>query len=301
MENHEMISMLNDHDHAAIHGSTITFSAINYSVVAQQDGSSCFDGCCQQKPKQILYDLSGVFKPGINAILGPTGSGKSSLLDILAGRKDRQGLTGSVLMNGQPQSDDYKYRVGYVVQDDMISGMLTVQENLTFSANVRLPRNVTYEEKLVIVRRVIGQLELEKCANTRVGTENIRGVSGGERRRTNIGMELVLSPTVLFLDEPTTGTPWFCSHPQELSRLLSICCRSRLIDCAECNRVLGSIIEERTSVANIINVTLLLCSPLQTRSSFPSINLATRSSNSSSIFSSSRPVIVSTMVRRARC
>jgi ATP-binding cassette, subfamily G (WHITE), member 2 len=211
MENHEMISMLNEHDHAAIRGSTITFNVINYSVVAQPNGSSYFNICCPQKPKQILYDLSGIFQPGINAILGPTGSGKSSLLDILAGRKDRQGLTGSVLMNGQPQTDDYKYRVGYVVQDDMISGMLTVRENLTFSASVRLPRNVTHEEKMVIVRRVIGQLELEKCADTRVGTENSRGVSGGERRRTNIGMELVLSPSVLFLDEPTTGKHFFCS------------------------------------------------------------------------------------------
>ena len=246
MENHETISMLNDLDHAAIRGSTITFSAINYSVVAQQNGSSCFNGCCQKKPKQILYDLSGVFKPGINAILGPTGSGKSSLLDILADRKDHHGLTGSVLMDGQPQTHDYKYRVGYVVQDDMISGMLTVRENLTFSANIRLPRNVTPEEKMVIVRRVIGQLGLEKCANTRVGTESSRGISGGERRRTNIGMELVLSPTVLFLDEPTTGTYRFSLSKKELSRLLAICSRSGLIDCAECNRMLGSIIEERT-------------------------------------------------------
>ncbi|CAF0848152.1 unnamed protein product [Rotaria sp. Silwood1] len=141
----------------------------------------------------------------MNAILGPTGSGKSSLLDILAGRKDHQGLIGQVLIDGQPQMQDFKYRVGYVVQDDMVSGTLTVRENLAFSANVRLPRNVSSEDKIAIVDRVIVQLGLEKCADSRVGTETSRGVSGGERKRTNIGMELVLSPTILFLDEPTTG------------------------------------------------------------------------------------------------
>jgi ATP-binding cassette subfamily G (WHITE) protein 2 len=68
-----------------------------------------------------------------------------------------------------------------------------------------LPRNISTEAKIVLIDQVIGQLGLEKCANSRVGSENRRGISGGERKRTNIGMELVLSPTVLFLDEPTTG------------------------------------------------------------------------------------------------
>ena len=109
-------------------------------------------------------------------------------------------------MDGQPQTADFKYRVGYVVQDDIISGNLTVRENLRFSANLRLPRNVSSEAKKAIVDEVIDQLGLEKCADSKVGTEFRRGISGGERKRTNIGMELVLSPGVLFLDEPTTGS-----------------------------------------------------------------------------------------------
>ncbi|CAF1296421.1 unnamed protein product, partial [Adineta ricciae] len=161
--------------------------------------------CSKIHQQQILYDISGVFKPGMNAILGPTGSGKSSLLDILADRKDRHGLEGQVLIDGQVQTVDFKYRVGYVVQDDIISGNLTVRENLLFSANTRMSRKVSSHEKLAIVNEVIEQLGLEKCADRRVGTELRRGISGGERRRTNIGMELVLSPRVLFLDEPTTG------------------------------------------------------------------------------------------------
>ena len=189
-------------------GSTITFRSLNYTLRKQKCCNPCpLPFClCKKKHKRILYDINGIFKPGMNAILGPTGSGKSSLLDILADRKDRNGLEGQVLMNGQVQAKDFKYRVGYVVQDDIVSGTLTVRENLEFSANLRLSKNMSRDQKRTIVQQVIGQLGLEKCADTKVGTEFSRGISGGERKRTNIGMELVLSPSVLFLDEPTTGT-----------------------------------------------------------------------------------------------
>ncbi|CAF1052470.1 unnamed protein product [Rotaria sp. Silwood1] len=99
----------------------------------------------------------------------------------------------------------FKYTVGYVVQEDIITGTLTVRENLMFSANVRLPKDMPKSERAERVTKVINDLGLESCADTRIGTEFLRGVSGGERRRTCIGMELVLSPKVLFLDEPTTG------------------------------------------------------------------------------------------------
>jgi len=186
-------------------GSTITFYSVNYTIRTQKCCNICSLPFLKKKHKQILYDLNGVFKPGMNAILGPTGSGKSSLLDILADRKDRQGLDGQVLMDGQTQTEDFKYRVGYVVQEDIVSGTLTVRENLTFSANLRLSKNISRRTKTNIVEQVIAQLGLEKCADAKVGTEYKRGISGGERKRTNIGMELVLSPSVLFLDEPTTG------------------------------------------------------------------------------------------------
>lgn len=186
-------------------GSVISFQSIYYTLPPPTCCNCIPMPFSKKKPRQILHGVSGIFKPGMNAILGPTGSGKSSLLDILADRKDRQGLEGQVLMDGQPQIEDFKYRVGYVVQDDIVSGNLTVRENLMFSINTRLPRSVRSDTKREIVDEVIEQLGLEKCADSRVGTETRRGVSGGERKRTNIGMELVLSPKVLFLDEPTTG------------------------------------------------------------------------------------------------
>uniref|UniRef100_A0A6Q2XHR2 ABC transporter domain-containing protein n=1 Tax=Esox lucius TaxID=8010 RepID=A0A6Q2XHR2_ESOLU len=148
---------------------------------------------------------SGVMKPGLNAIMGATGSGKSSFLDVLAARKDPAGLTGEVLIDGAPQPPNFKCLSGYVVQDDVVMGTLTVRENFRFSAALRLPSSISNKEKEDRINRLIEELGLTKVADSRVGTQLIRGISGGERKRTNIGMELIINPTVLFLDEPTTG------------------------------------------------------------------------------------------------
>jgi ABC-type lipoprotein export system ATPase subunit len=224
--------------------SKLSFHHIDYIVGAKQLNlpcKKCLPACMKPKEsKQILYDVSGMFKSGLNAImgkkcshsavkhdrcpshwlkvsisrkrsdaseifLGPTGCGKSSLLDILADRKNSHGLSGQILLNGMVRDSSFKYTVGYVVQEDIITGTLTVRENLMFSANVRLPKGISRSEREDRVTKVINELGLESCADTRIGTEFLRGVSGGERRRACIGMELVLSPKVLFLDEPTTG------------------------------------------------------------------------------------------------
>jgi ATP-binding cassette subfamily G (WHITE) protein 2 len=95
--------------------------------------------------------------------------------------------------------------VGYVVQEDICSETLTVRENICLSANLRLPREISLSEKDQRVSQIIDELGLESCADTRIGTESLRGISGGEKKRTCIGMELILSPKILFLDEPTTG------------------------------------------------------------------------------------------------
>ena len=226
-----------------VRGSVITFQSVNYHLSSGVCSLPCRT---KTSPKQILCDLSGIFRPGMNAIMGPTGSGKSSLLDILADRKDRQGLQGTILLNGQSQGDDYKYRVGYVVQDDIVSPMLTVKENLMFSANVRLSKKISSQEKENIVEKVLLQLGLDKCAETRIGNEYKRGVSGGERKRTNIGMELVLSPDVLFLDEPTTGSS--LSPPAPLPLISLSFHRSRLFHGTQCDGMSPSIVKTRTSV-----------------------------------------------------
>lgn len=182
------------------HGATVSFHNIHYKV--QQGG-----GCCRRKKttKDILIDLNGILKQGLNAIMGATGSGKSSFLDILAARKDPSGLSGEVLIDGAPQPPNFKCLSGYVVQDDVVMGTLTVRENFSFSAALRLPSSISQEEKDKKVNRLIQELGLGRVADSRVGTQLIRGISGGERKRTNIGMELIIDPPVLFLDEPTTG------------------------------------------------------------------------------------------------
>ncbi|NXE25713.1 ABCG2 protein, partial [Ardeotis kori] len=182
-------------------GSVVSFHNIQYSV-KQSSGFLCKRKTVEKK---ILHNVYGIMKPGLNAILGPTGSGKSSLLDVLAARKDPAGLSGEVLIDGIPQPPNFKCISGYVVQDDVVMGTMTVRENLHFSAALRLPSSITVKEKEERVTQIISELGLNKVADAKVGTELIRGVSGGERKRTNIGMELITEPPVLFLDEPTTG------------------------------------------------------------------------------------------------
>uniref|UniRef100_A0AAR2LGW9 Broad substrate specificity ATP-binding cassette transporter ABCG2 n=1 Tax=Pygocentrus nattereri TaxID=42514 RepID=A0AAR2LGW9_PYGNA len=182
-------------------GATVSFHNIQYSVKMTSGP------VCKRKvlTKDILQDLNGIMRPGLNAILGPTGSGKSSFLDVLAARKDPSGLSGEVLIDGAPQPPNFKCLSGYVVQDDVVMGTLTVRENLRFSAALRLSSSVSQKEKEARVNHLIAELGLSKVADARVGTQLIRGVSGGERKRINIGMELIIDPSVLFLDEPTTG------------------------------------------------------------------------------------------------
>ncbi|XP_043086116.1 broad substrate specificity ATP-binding cassette transporter ABCG2-like isoform X2 [Puntigrus tetrazona] len=186
---------------ASRRGATVSFHDINYSV-KMKSGFLCKRKVDQ---KNILIQLNGIMRPGLNAILGATGSGKSSFLDVLAARKDPAGLSGEVLIDGAPQPPNFKCLSGYVVQDDVVMGTLTVRENLRFSAALRLPKSIRQQDKDEKVERLIQELGLSKVADSRVGTQLIRGVSGGERKRTNIGMELIIDPPVLFLDEPTTG------------------------------------------------------------------------------------------------
>ncbi|CAF0933430.1 unnamed protein product [Rotaria sordida] len=192
---------------------TISFYNINYIIgnnriinkLSTRFQTKTFQFWKPIPSKQILTNVSGIFTPGMNAILGPTGCGKSTLLDILADRKDSHGLSGNVLVSGQPRPSYFKYIIGYVIQDDILSGTLTVRENLLFSANIRLPRSIKMNKRIERVNQIIRDLDLESCADTLIGTDFVRGISGGEKKRTSIGMELVLSPNLLFLDEPTTG------------------------------------------------------------------------------------------------
>ena len=161
------------------------------------------------KKRKLLNEISGIARPGeLLAIMGSSGAGKTTLLNTLAGRislKREDELTGSVLVNGNQRDARWRRTSGYVEQFDLMYGLLTVQETIQFAADFKLPREVTPGEKRVIVDRVIELLGLTGVRHSRIGEETKRGISGGEKKRVAIGIELVTFPGLLFLDEPTTG------------------------------------------------------------------------------------------------
>ncbi|GBG34802.1 ABC transporter G family member 22 [Hondaea fermentalgiana] len=158
----------------------------------------------------ILSNVSGEVQPGrLMGIMGPSGSGKTTLSWSLLGRGKRYctgGLYGDLYLNGRPRNlESFLDRVGFVPQDDVLCPDLTVEEILHFSASWRLPRDLSEEDRQQVVEDVMETLDLVKVRDRRVGGVNKRGISGGERKRTSIGMELVANPAVLIMDEPTSG------------------------------------------------------------------------------------------------
>lgn len=165
------------------------------------------------KGKQILYDISGSVHPGqLMAIMGASGAGKTTFLDILA-RKNKRGITnGDFFINGEKVSDaDYRSVIGFVDQEDTMLPTLTVHETILDSAMLRLPKEMSRAAKERKVEDVERQLGIYHIKDQIIGSEegNGRGISGGEKRRVGIACELVTSPSILFLDEPTSGLDAF--------------------------------------------------------------------------------------------
>ncbi|CAI9091520.1 OLC1v1026576C1 [Oldenlandia corymbosa var. corymbosa] len=159
------------------------------------------------KTKVLLNDISGEARDGeIMAVLGASGSGKSTLIDALANRIAKESLKGTITLNGEHlESRLLKVISAYVMQDDLLYPMLTVEETLMFAAEFRLPRTLSTSKKRARVQALIDQLGLRNAAKTVIGDEGHRGVSGGERRRVSIGIDIIHDPIILFLDEPTSG------------------------------------------------------------------------------------------------
>ena len=150
--------------------------------------------------KQILFGASGCVRPGeIMALMGPSGSGKTTLLNVLGGRTTMR-LSGEVTLNGERLVKSMKRRIAYVMQQDIFFDHLTVREQLTFTALLRFPRKMTRQQKTIQVQSIIDALGMSKCADSPIWL-----ISGGERKRVNIGTELLTNPTLLLLDEPTSG------------------------------------------------------------------------------------------------
>ncbi|KAL9252066.1 putative white-brown complex homolog protein 30, partial [Drosera capensis] len=151
--------------------------------------------------------MTGKISPGrVSAVMGPSGAGKTTFLSALTGKATGCVRTGSILINGKAESiHSYKKIIGLVPQDDIVHGNLTVEENLWFSARCRLSAKLPRAEKVLVVERVIESLGLQSVRGSLVGTVEKRGISGGQRKRVNVGLEMVMEPSLLILDEPTSG------------------------------------------------------------------------------------------------
>ncbi|KAG0575427.1 hypothetical protein KC19_5G003000 [Ceratodon purpureus] len=157
--------------------------------------------------KKILSNVTGKLSPGrVTAVMGPSGAGKTTFLNALAGKATHSRTTGAVFINGKPDSiQSYKSIIGFVPQDDIVHGNLTVEENLWFSASYRLPVGMPKCDRVLVVERIIAALGLGPIRDSQVGTVEKRGISGGQRKRVNVGLEMVMEPSLLILDEPTSG------------------------------------------------------------------------------------------------
>ncbi|KAF7681464.1 abc drug exporter [Alternaria burnsii] len=151
--------------------------------------------------KKLLNGVSGFAKPGIMiALMGASGAGKTTLLNILSQRHKVGVVLGDLLVNGTPLDSSFKRNTGFCEQMDIHDGTATVREALEFSARLRQPYEIPKEEKLAYVDEVLNLLELEAAEDAIISS-----LSVDLRKRTTIGVELVAKPSLLFLDEPTSG------------------------------------------------------------------------------------------------
>jgi ABC-type multidrug transport system ATPase subunit len=172
----------------------VTFENITFTVLEKKT----------KTPKRILDGITGIFRPNsLNYLMGPSGAGKSTLLDALAGRLPGKDTSGSVRVNGiELEGWQFRAIAKYVQQEDVLTPSLTARETLVYAA---LFFTTNYAEAEGRADRALDQLGLQKQRDTRVGNAIIKGLSGGQKRRLSVGVELVAKPKILFLDEPTSG------------------------------------------------------------------------------------------------
>ncbi|KAJ5630294.1 ABC multidrug transporter A-2 [Penicillium longicatenatum] len=183
----------------------------------------CYDIKIKGKPRRILDGVDGWVKPGtLTALMGVTGAGKTSLLDVLADRVTMGVITGDMLVDGRQRDHSFQRKTGYVQQQDLHLETSTVREALTFSALLRQPHKTPYNEKIAYVEEVIKMLDMEEYAEAVVGILG-EGLNVEQRKRLTIGVEIAAKPDLLlFFDEPTSGldsqTAWsICSLMRKLA------------------------------------------------------------------------------------
>ncbi|XP_010254261.1 PREDICTED: pleiotropic drug resistance protein 1-like isoform X1 [Nelumbo nucifera] len=183
---------------------SITFDEIRYSVDMPQELKA------QGVPEdqlELLKGVSGSFRPGVlTALMGVSGAGKTTLMDVLAGRKTCGYIDGCITISGYPKKQETFARIsGYCEQNDIHSPHVTVYEALLYSAWLRLPLEVKSATREMFVEEVMELVELTSLREALVGLPSVNGLSTEQRKRLTIAVELVANPSIIFMDEPTSG------------------------------------------------------------------------------------------------
>ncbi|KAF8026782.1 hypothetical protein BT93_F3302 [Corymbia citriodora subsp. variegata] len=183
---------------------SITFDDIKYSVDMPPEMKN--QGVVEDK-LMLLKSVSGAFRPGVlTALMGVSGAGKTTLMDVLAGRKTGGYIEGTITISGYPKKQETFARIsGYCEQNDIHSPHVTVYESLLYSAWLRLPPEVDEQTRKMFIEEVMELVELNPLRQALVGLPGVSGLSTEQRKRLTIAVELVANPSIIFMDEPTSG------------------------------------------------------------------------------------------------
>ncbi|KAE9592434.1 putative sulfate-transporting ATPase [Lupinus albus] len=183
---------------------SLAFENVNYYIDMPKE---MMKKGVEESRLQLLRDINGAFRPGIlTALVGVSGAGKTTLMDVLAGRKTNGYIEGSINISGYPKNQATFARIsGYCEQNDIHSPNVTVYESLMFSSWLRLGREVKKETRKIFIEEVMELVELHQIRSFIVGLPGISGLTTEQRKRLTIAVELVANPSIIFMDEPTTG------------------------------------------------------------------------------------------------
>ncbi|GMJ09284.1 polar auxin transport inhibitor sensitive 1, PLEIOTROPIC DRUG RESISTANCE 9 [Hibiscus trionum] len=183
---------------------TISFEDVQYFVDTPK---KLREHGCPQRRLQLLRDITGAFRPGVlTALMGVSGAGKTTLMDVLSGRKTGGYIEGEIRIGGYPKVQETYARISaYCEQTDIHSSMITVEESVMYSAWLRLPTEIDKHKRLEFVAEVLQMIELYEIKDSLVGIPRVSGISPEQRKRLTIAVELVSNPSIIFMDEPTSG------------------------------------------------------------------------------------------------
>ncbi|KAL5975215.1 ABC transporter G member 39 [Asimina triloba] len=183
---------------------SLAFDNVTYSVDVPQEMKA--QGVTEDR-LVLLKGVSGAFRPGVlTALIGVSGAGKTTLMDVLAGRKTCGYIEGDIRISGYPKKQETFARIsGYCEQDDIHSPHVTVYESILYSAWLRLPSDVSSDTRKMFIEEVMDLVELNSLRDALVGLPGVSGLSTEQRKRLTISIELVANPSIIFMDEPTSG------------------------------------------------------------------------------------------------